>query len=81
MTANHRAALSIDVLEICISEHIPPDAALKIAQTVLENISMKQIPRAERNRIIRTEWNGRNTHELMRRFGISRSTLYRIING
>ena len=79
MTPNHRATLSIDVLELCINERIPPDAALKIAQTVLEN--MKQIPRAERDRIIRTEWNGRNTHELMRRFDISRSTLYRIING
>lgn len=78
MNPNHRATLSIDVLELCINERIPPDAALKIAQTVLEN--MKQIPRAERDRIIRAEWNGRNTHELMRRFDISRSTLYRIIN-
>lgn len=81
MTPQNRAILNIDVLKLCTKEHIPADAVLKIAQTIIENLNVKPLSRTERDKIIRGEWNGRNTHELMRRFGISRSTLYRIVNG
>ena len=75
-----RPTLNLDVLQFCADESIPPTTVMKIAQTVLASINAKQLTRAERDQLIRTEWNGRNTRELMRRFGISRSTLYRIIN-
>jgi Mor family transcriptional regulator len=33
--------------------------------------------KTERNRRIRAEFNGRNLHEIMRRYGVSKMTVYR----
>jgi len=35
--------------------------------------------RARRDETIRKEWNGRNADELMRRYDVSRTTLYRVL--
>lgn len=35
--------------------------------------------KAERNRRIRAEFNGRNGPELMRRYSVSKATLYRVV--
>lgn len=38
----------------------------------------KPISRMQRDQLIRQEFNGRNGCEIMRRYGVSRATLYRV---
>ncbi|MGX2041808.1 Mor transcription activator family protein [Methylocaldum sp. MU1018] len=65
-------ALSVDVRK-----------AVEIAATVEARLTHKPAeapltPEA-RNARIRAEWNGRNVRELMKRHGVSRSTVYRVV--
>lgn len=41
---------------------------------------LTHLTRQERDARIRTEWNGKNVKHLCRKFGVGRTTLYRIVS-
>lgn len=81
----HAELTDIVRIEIGMNEQFASDVAAAILRGLsrVHGGSDLYIPaedKSERNAAVRAAFNGRNHHEVMRQFGLSRSTLYRILN-
>ena len=82
---NDANRLRVEIVTAAAAFSISPGCATEIANRVVDRLgimanSPKSLERTERTAKIQAEFNGRNQKELMRKYQISRSTLYRVLN-
>jgi Mor family transcriptional regulator len=74
-----------EIIAAAVAQSVDVRTAIEIASIVESRLTAKPVDmpltRAERDARIRAEWNGRNVKELMKQYGLGRTTIYRIIGG
>jgi len=72
-----------EIIAAAVAQSVDVRTAIEIAETVEARLTQKPaeapLTREERDARLRAEWNGRNVKELMKRYGVSRSTVYRAV--
>jgi len=75
--------LRTEIIAAAVALSVDVRKAVEIAATVESRLTHKPaeapLTREERDTRLRAEWNGRNVKELMKRYGVSRSTVYRVV--
>ncbi|MGY6214974.1 Mor transcription activator family protein [Methylolobus aquaticus] len=79
-------ALRAEIVAASVYVGISVRSALDVAARVEERLTIaiggqpQWASKAERNALIRRDWNGRNVPELMEKYQVGRTTLYRIVS-